>query len=210
MPPRLIAFNKPFGTVCQFSRHPEHRCLADFVKVPNVYPAGRLDTDSEGLLLLTADGALQHRISHPRRKLQKAYWVQVEGMPNHLALQMLRDGIDLGDFTTQACKADVVAEPASLWPRAPPIRVRRAIPTTWLEIRLTEGKNRQIRRMTAKAGHPTLRLVRHSIGPFDLDDLQPGQWREVDPARLDDVRLLGNDAGTASRVRFRPQGDPAR
>ena len=210
MPPRLIAFCKPFGTVCQFSRHSKHPSLADFVKVPDVYPAGRLDTDSEGLLLLTADGALQHRISHPRRKLQKAYWVQVEGVPDHLALQMLGDGLDLGDFTTQPCKASVLAEPASLWPRAPPIRVRRAIPTTWLEIRLTEGKNRQIRRMTAKAGHPTLRLVRHSIGPFDLDDLQPGQWREVDPARLDDVRLLSDDAGTASRVRFRPQGDPAR
>lgn len=210
MPPRLIAFCKPFGTVCQFSRHSKHPSLADFVKVPDVYPAGRLDTDSEGLLLLTADGALQHRISHPRRKLQKAYWVQVEGVPDHLALQMLGDGLDLGDFTTQPCKASVLAEPASLWPRAPPIRVRRAIPTTWLEIRLTEGKNRQIRRMTAKAGHPTLRLVRHSIGPFDLDDLQPGHWREVDPARLDDVRLLGDDAGTASRVRFRPQGDPAR
>ena len=210
MPPRLIAFCKPFGTVCQFSRHSKHPSLADFVKVPDVYPAGRLDTDSEGLLLLTADGALQHRISHPRRKLQKAYWVQVEGVPDHLALQMLGDGLDLGDFTTQPCKASVLAEPASLWPRAPPIRVRRAIPTTWLEIRLTEGKNRQIRRMTAKAGHPTLRLVRHSIGPFDLDDLQPGQWREVDPARLDDVRLLGDDAGTARRVRFRSQGDPAR
>ncbi len=199
MHPRLIAFNKPFGTVCQFSQHSDHASLADYIRVPDVYPAGRLDTDSEGLLLLTADGALQHAISHPRRKMEKAYWVQVEGVPDLHALQALGDGIDLGDFKTQPCTAVVVAEPGSLWPRVPPIRVRKAIPTTWLEMRLTEGKNRQIRRMTAKAGHPTLRLVRHSIGPFDLDDLQPGEWHEVDPARIDGFRSRSGGFGASDR-----------
>lgn len=182
--PRLIGLNKPFGVVCQFSPHEDHPTLADFVRVPDVYAAGRLDTDSEGLLLLTADGALQHNITDPRHKLAKGYWVQVEGTPDTAALRRLTAGVDLGDFVTQACKASVIDEPTGLWPRSPPIRVRKAIPTTWLDVRLTEGKNRQIRRMTAKCGWPTLRLIRHSIGPFQLGVLAPGQSCEFDPAVL--------------------------
>ncbi len=181
---RLIGLNKPFGVICQFSPHKDHPTLADYVRVPRVYAAGRLDTDSEGLLLLTADGALQHSIADPRHKLEKRYWVQVEGKPDTEALRRLTSGVDLGDFVTQACKACVIDEPAGLWPRSPPIRVRQAIPTTWLEIRITEGKNRQIRRMTAKCGWPTLRLIRHSIGPFQLGILAPGQSCDFDATQL--------------------------
>ena len=181
---RLIGLNKPFGVVCQFSPHKNHPTLANYVIVPQVYAAGRLDTDSEGLLLLTADGALQHSITDPRHKLEKAYWVQVEGTPDTAELRHLTTGVNLGDFVTQACKACVIDEPSGLWARSPPIRVRNAIPTTWLDIRITEGKNRQIRRMTAKCGIPTLRLIRHSIGPFQLGVLAPGQSCEFDATQL--------------------------
>ncbi len=184
MKSRLIGLNKPFGVICQFSPHKDHPTLADYVRVPQVYAAGRLDTDSEGLLLLTADGALQHGIAEPRHKLEKCYWVQVEGAPDTGALRRLAAGVDLGDFVTRACKVCVIDEPAGLWPRSPPIRVRKAIPTTWLEIRITEGKNRQIRRMTAKCGWPTLRLIRHSIGPFQLGNLAPGQSCDFDATQL--------------------------
>jgi len=195
MNPRLIGLNKPFGVVCQFSPHQDHPTLADYVRVPHVYAAGRLDTDSEGLLLLTADGALQHSITDPRRELEKGYWAQVEGTPDAAALRRLIVGVDLGDFVTRACKACVIAEPAGLWPRCPPIRMRKAIPTTWLDIRITEGKNRQIRRMTAKCGWPTLRLIRHSIGPFQLGVLVPGQSCEFDAAVLRrDSRQLMNQS----------------
>jgi 23S rRNA pseudouridine2457 synthase len=178
----LIALNKPFGVICKFRAEPGRRTLADFVPIPNVYPAGRLDTDSEGLLLLTDDGALQARISHPRHKLAKVYWAQVEGVPTESALAVLRDGVSLSDFLTQPAGARLIDEPASLWPRDPPIRYRAKIPTAWLEITLREGKNRQVRRMTAHAGFPTLRLVRASIGRVGLDGLAPGEWREVDAA----------------------------
>ena len=183
----LILFNKPFGVVCQFSGDGSRPTLADFIRVPAVYPAGRLDTDSEGLLLLTDDGALQARISHPRAELAKHYWVQVEGVPEAPALRALAAGVDLGDFVTRPAGAARIAEPAQLWPRVPPIRYRAAIPTAWLEIAITEGKNRQVRRMTAKVGYPTLRLIRHRIGPYDLAGLAPGQWREVEsPVRPGD------------------------
>lgn len=181
---RLIGLNKPYGVICQFSPHQDHPTLADYVRIPHVYAAGRLDTDSEGLLLLTADGALQHSIADPRHKLEKCYWVQVEGTPDTGALRRLTAGVDLGDFVTRACMACVIDEPAGLWPRSPPIRVRKAIPTTWLEMRITEGKNRQIRRMTAKCGWPTLRLIRHSIGPFQLGVLAPGQSCDFDATQL--------------------------
>ena len=184
MSTRLFGLNKPFGVVCQFSPHPHHPTLADFVKIPQIYAAGRLDTDSEGLLLLTADGMLQHSIADPLHKLEKGYWVQVEGTPDLKTLKPLIAGVDLGDFVTRPCKAAVIEEPAGLWSRLPPIRVRKAIPTTWLDIRLTEGKNRQIRRMTAKCGWPTLRLIRHSIGPFCLGLLAPGQCCEFDATEL--------------------------
>jgi 23S rRNA pseudouridine2457 synthase len=177
----LIAFNKPFGVISKFSAEAGKRTLADFVAAPNVYPAGRLDTDSEGLLLLTDDGRLQARIADPRHKLAKRYLAQVEGTPSDEALAQLARGVDLGDFVTQPALARVVDEPRDLWARDPPIRHRAKIPTAWLEITLREGKNRQVRRMTARVGLPTLRLVRFGVGAVELDGLAPGQWRALDP-----------------------------
>ena len=176
----LIAFNKPFGVACKFSPEPGKQTLADFINVPAVYPAGRLDTDSEGLLLLTDDGVLQARISSPKFKLAKVYWAQVEGAPTEDALAALRKGVDLGDFVTQPAGARLIDEPANLWPRDPPIRYRARIPTAWMELTLREGKNRQVRRMTAKVGYPTLRLVRAAIGQVSVSELAPGEWREID------------------------------
>jgi 23S rRNA pseudouridine2457 synthase len=181
--PKLILVNKPYGVVCQFSPTGGRQTLSSLVPVPGVYPAGRLDTDSEGLLVLTDDGPLQARISDPRHKLEKGYWVQVEGVPTGSQLEALRRGLDLGDFVTLPARVEAIAEPPGLWPRNPPIRERRAIPTAWLDLRIREGRNRQVRRMTAKAGLPTLRLVRYRVGPWTLAGLAPGQWREVD-ARL--------------------------
>lgn len=180
----LIALNKPFGVICKFSPEPGKRTLADFIPVKNVYPAGRLDTDSEGLLLLTDDGALQARISSPNFKLAKIYWAQVEGTPDDEALAPLRRGVDLGDFVTGPAGARLIEQPPNLWPRDPPIRHRAKIPTAWIEITLREGKNRQVRRMTAKVGFPTLRLVRAGIGQIAVNELPLGEWREIDPARL--------------------------
>jgi 23S rRNA pseudouridine2457 synthase len=178
----LIAFNKPFGVLCKFGPEPGRRTLAEFIDVPHVYPAGRLDTDSEGLLLLTNVGALQSRITDPKHKLAKVYWTQVEGVPTAAALESLRVGIDLDDVTTLPAEARLIEEPAGLWPRDPPIRYRARIPTTWLELILREGRNRQVRRMTARVGNPTLRLVRAAIGKVTVAGLAPGQWREIDPA----------------------------
>jgi 23S rRNA pseudouridine2457 synthase len=180
----LIALNKPFGVISKFSPEAGKRTLADYVPVRAVYPAGRLDTASEGLLLLTDDGALQARIANPRHKLAKVYWAQVEGAPTDTALAALRAGVDLGDFVTKPAGARRIDEPASLWPRDPPIRHRAKIPTTWLELTLREGKNRQVRRMTARVGLPTLRLVRCAIGNVRLDGLAPGEWREIDAENL--------------------------
>jgi 23S rRNA pseudouridine2457 synthase len=178
----LIAFNKPFGVICKFSPEPGRPTLADYIDMPNVYPAGRLDTDSEGLLLLTDDGPLQTRIADPAHKLAKVYWAQVEGEPTEDALRWLREGIDLGEFITKPAGARLIAEPADLWPRDPPIRYRAKIPTAWIELTLREGKNRQVRRMTAKAGFPTLRLVRAAIGNVNVSGMKLGEWREIDPA----------------------------
>jgi 23S rRNA pseudouridine2457 synthase len=180
----LIAFNKPFGVLCKFSPEPGRPTLADYIKVPDVYPAGRLDTDSEGLLLLTDDGALQARISSPRFKLAKVYWAQVEGLPTDDALAALRKGVDLGDFVAQPAGARIIDEPANLWPRDPPIRYRAKIPTSWLEITLREGKNRQVRRMTARVGFPTLRLVRASIGSVSVQGMALGESRKIAAATL--------------------------
>jgi len=185
--PRLLLFNKPFGVVCQFSPSGGKKTLADFIPVPGVYPAGRLDHDSEGLLLLTDHGPLQARLSDPRSATWKTYWAQVEGVPDDQALQQLRDGLALRDGRTRPARARRI-EPPPLWPRDPPIRVRKAIPDSWIEIGLREGRNRQVRRMTAAVGHPTLRLVRVAVGPFALDQPQamaPGKWREVEvPSEL--------------------------
>ena len=181
--PTLILVNKPFGVICQFSPSGDHPTLAGLVPVPGVYPAGRLDTDSEGLVVLTDDGRLQARIADPRHKLEKGYWVQVEGTPAEGALEALRRGVDLGDFVTLPAGVEAMAEPPGLWPRDPPIRVRQAIPTAWLDVRIREGRNRQVRRMTARVGLPTLRLIRYRVGPWTVAGLAPGQWREV-PAAL--------------------------
>jgi 23S rRNA pseudouridine2457 synthase len=178
----LIAFNKPYGVICKFSPEPGRRTLTDYIKVPNVYPAGRLDTDSEGLLLLTDDGALQARIANPRHKLAKTYWAQVEGAPTEAALASLRSGVDLGDLTTRPADARLIDEPVELWPRDPPIRYRARIPTAWLELTLREGKNRQVRRMTARVGLPTLRLVRSGVGQVSVRGVALGAWHEIDAA----------------------------
>jgi 23S rRNA pseudouridine2457 synthase len=176
---RVLLFNKPYGVICQFSRDGLHPTLADYITLPDFYPAGRLDTDSEGLLLLTDDGKLQHRITDPKHKLPKTYWVQVEGLPDEAALQRLRSGVKLNEFTTLPASASLMDEPAGLWPRNPPIRFRREIPATWIRLSIREGKNRQVRRMTAAVGFPTLRLIRYSIGEWTLDGIAPGKWSNV-------------------------------
>ncbi len=199
----ILLLNKPYGVICQFTREGAHPTLKDFVNVPHVYPAGRLDTDSEGLLALTDDGRLQNRIASPagrRPSMGKSYWVQVEGDVTAAALTALQGGLDLGDFTSAPCLASQIDEPAGLWPRNPPIRQRAAIPTSWLDITLAEGKNRQVRRMTAKVGLPTLRLIRHRIGTWSIDGLRPGQWREAElTVNQATPRLV--EGSTASRTK---------
>jgi 23S rRNA pseudouridine2457 synthase len=174
---KVILFNKPCGVLCQFSPEGGKPTLKDFVPIPDVYPAGRLDADSEGLLVLTDDGALQHTVSHPDKKLPKTYWVQVEGIPDAAALLRLSEGVAIDGVVTLPCKATLLAKPANLWPRDPPIRYRKSIPTSWIEIELREGRNRQVRRMTAAVGFPTLRLIRVRIGDWTVDGLSPGQYR---------------------------------
>jgi 23S rRNA pseudouridine2457 synthase len=177
----LILFNKPYDVLSQFTDRggPTTRAtLSDHIDVPGVYPAGRLDRDSEGLLLLTDDGRLQARIADPKFKLPKTYWVQVEGTPDEDALDRLRRGVPLKDGPTRPAGADRI-DPPAIWPRTPPIRVRQSIPDTWLQLTITEGRNRQVRRMTAAVGHPTLRLIRWRIGDWTLDGLEPGAWRRT-------------------------------
>lgn len=195
----LILLNKPYGVICQFSAHPLHPTLRDHIAQPGFYPAGRLDTDSEGLLLLTNDGQLQQRIADPRWKLPKTYWVQVEGVPTDEQLAILSAGVDLDDFVTLPAQAERLAPPA-IWPRQPPIRVRKTIADSWLALTIREGKNRQVRRMTAKVGLPTLRLVRVAIGPWQIDDMPPGAWRQLDVNLADLPRVKhAFDSGVGGR-----------
>ena len=186
---RLILFNKPYGVLSQFTPEGRWRGLKDFIDIPNVYVAGRLDADSEGLLLLTNDGKLQARIADPRFKMEKTYWVQVEGTPDEAALEALRQGVQLNDGLSRPARAELMEAPPALWERVPPVRVRQSIPTAWIALGIREGRNRQVRRMTAAVGLPTLRLVRAAIGPCMLDGLAPGSWREAT------ADLLARDGG---------------
>ena len=174
----LIRFNKPYGVLSQFTAEGRWRGLKEFIDIPHVYVAGRLDADSEGLLLLTSDGKLQARIADPRFKMVKTYWVQVEGVPDDAALEALCRGVTLNDGPTLPARARAMVPPPDLWERVPPVRVRQSIPTAWIELVIREGRNRQVRRMTAAVGFPTLRLIRAAIGPYTLDGLAPGTWQE--------------------------------
>lgn len=174
----IILFNKPYNVLCQFTDELGRKTLADFIKIKNVYPAGRLDYDSEGLVILTDDGILQNKISDPKHKLPKTYWVQVEGEISNEAILKLRKGVELKDGMTKPAKAKIIDEP-KVWQRIPPIRERKNIPTSWIKLTITEGRNRQVRRMTAKVGYPTLRLIRYSIGSWTLDELQPGEYKII-------------------------------
>lgn len=179
----FIRFNKPFDVLPQFTDRQNadspRSTLSDFIDLPGVYPAGRLDRDSEGLMLLTDNGRLQSHIADPKHKMPKTYWVQVEGIPDAAAIRALRDGVELNDGMTRPAKARLIDEPEGLWPRTPPIRERKSVPDCWLELTLREGRNRQVRRMTAAVGHPTLRLIRARIGDWTLDDLAPGSWESL-------------------------------
>lgn len=208
---RIILLNKPFGVLTQFTDRAGRPTLSDYVDVPGVYPAGRLDFDSEGLVVLTDDGELQHRLTDPRHKLPKRYLVQVEGVAERAALERLRTGVVLRDGPTAPAQVQVI-DPPALWERSPPIRTRLTIPTSWLEVVLREGRNRQVRRMTAAVGLPTLRLVRWAVGPYSVEGLAPGEWRS--PAENRASALLGETdeiSGPRSRSRgrrqlFRPRG----
>lgn len=190
-PHRHLLFYKPYGVLTQFTDESGtgRPTLKDYIRVPRVVAAGRLDADSEGLLLLTSDGALQHRLTDPRFEHPRTYWAQVEGTPTEEALARLRQGVSIQDYTTRPARARLLAAEPDLPPRVPPIRARRAIPTAWLELILTEGRNRQVRRMTASVGLPTLRLVRAAIGRLTLAGLAPGQWRDLTPAELKTLTL---------------------
>lgn len=178
-PRKIVLFNKPFGVLTQFTDDDNRQTLADFIPIKEVYAAGRLDKDSEGLLVLTNDGKLQHQLANPTKKTSKTYWVQVEGIPDGIALQKLCDGVELKDGLTRPAKAKIIEEP-KVWPRTPPIRERKNIPTTWLELTITEGKNRQIRRMTSAVGFPTLRLIRYRVGNWTLDGISSGQYKPLE------------------------------
>jgi 23S rRNA pseudouridine2457 synthase len=199
----VVLFNKPYGVLCQFRPQAGRPTLKDFLPQSDIYPAGRLDADSEGLVLLTADGALQHRITDPEHKLPKTYLVQVEGVPTESALEQLRSGVALTGFTSRPAMAREIEAPTWLWVRTPAVRERRAIPTRWLEITLREGKNRQVRRMTAAVGLPTLRLIRYAIGKWTITGIEPGHWREIEVAAIRARRFAAGAAQAAETPRRR-------
>ncbi len=209
---QLILFNKPFQVLTRFSRADGRATLADHLRLPGVYPAGRLDYDSEGLLLLSDDGALRAAVTDPRHALEKVYWVQVEGVPDAAALAALERGVMLGDGPTRPARARALGHAPIDWARDPPIRYRAAIPTAWIELSIREGRNRQVRRMTAAVGHPTLRLVRASIGPFGLEGLAPGEHRTVAAASAARFRtdLLGVSASARAGLSASRPRAPAR
>jgi 23S rRNA pseudouridine2457 synthase len=203
MKPRVILFNKPYLVLCQFTDTRGRATLGDYIPLPAIYPAGRLDLDSEGLVVLTDHGGLQSRISRPANKLPKRYWVQVEGVPTEEAFLRLKEGVRLRDGMTRPARVALV-DPPDLWPRIPPIRERRSIPTTWLALTLVEGRNRQVRRMTAAVGCPTLRLIRQAVGPWELGSLQPGEWREMRvPRNWESLLGQAREAGGSLRVEGR-------
>jgi len=197
---KLIIVNKPYNVLTQFTDQAGRKTLKDFVDIAGVYPAGRLDRDSEGLVLLTDSGALQHQISDPKFKREKTYWVQVDNIPDQSALEQLRLGVELKDGITRPAQARLI-DPPDIWPRDPPIRQRQAIPTQWLELKITEGKNRQIRRMTAAIGHPTLRLIRYAIGDWTIDGLSSGQWRQVSDPSIASMIKSANDLDSKNHRR---------
>lgn len=176
---QLILFNKPYGVICQFSEHEKHKNLSAFISIKNIYAAGRLDHDSEGLLLLTDDGQLQHKITEPKNKMPKTYWVQVDKEITHDAINQLEKGVMLKDGKTKPASAKIISAPDNLWPRDPPVRFRKNIPTSWIELTIKEGKNRQVRRMTAAVGFPTLRLIRYQIGEWNLDGVGLGEIKII-------------------------------
>jgi len=205
-----LLLNKPYGVLTKFSDPKGRPTLRALVEHRGVYPAGRLDADSEGLVVLTDDGRLQARITHPRHHWPKTYWVQVEGEIDPQALRRLRDGVELRDGLTRPAACRRIPEPPGLWPRAPPVRFRRSVPTSWIELTITEGRNRQVRRMTAAVGYPTLRLIRYAIGDWTLERLAPGEWREVRPPAAGSAPLRPVRAGAASRQSASRARGPAR
>ncbi len=189
--PRSVLFHKPYGVLSQFTPEAGHRTLRDFIPIPGIYAAGRLDRDSEGLLLLTGDGALQHRLTDPRFGHPRTYWAQVEREPSADAIRQLAGGLSIDDYRTRPAKAKLLAEPPAVPPRDPPIRFRKSVPTAWIDLTLTEGRNRQVRRMTAAVGHPTLRLIRCAIGGIGIGGLAPGEWRDLTAGEVERLHLIG-------------------